>query len=98
MSHPDRVELLEVAPGAILADNLVHPQHRWGHRVEAQSIDMGIACVPTQNGKSQRAKNILMTGGIGARETEGGLAAKILPPPSGMEKLGEENLLPQWSH
>ena len=40
---------------------------------------MGIACVPTQNGKSQRAKNILMTGGIGARETEGGLAAKILP-------------------
>jgi hypothetical protein len=33
-----------------------------------------------------------------ARENEGGLAAKILPTPSGMEKLGEENQLPQWSH
>jgi len=59
---------------------------------------MGIACMTTQNGKSQRAKNILGTGSIGTCESEGSFPAKILPPPSGMKKLGEENQLPQRSH
>ena len=36
VSRPDLVELLEVTPGAILADNPAHTQHRRGHCVEAQ--------------------------------------------------------------
>jgi hypothetical protein len=94
----DLVELLEVAPDAILDLDIVHPQHRRGHCVQAQSIDMGIACVPTQKGQSQRAKNILVTWSIGAREPEGSLPAKIFPTPAGVKKLGKENQWPQRSH
>jgi hypothetical protein len=35
---------------------------------------------------------------IGTRESEGGLVAKIHPPPAGVEELGEENQLAQRCH
>ena len=44
--------------------------------------------------RAKRAKNILMSGRIGACENEEVLAAKILLLPFGMGKLGEESQFP----
>jgi hypothetical protein len=42
-ARSDLIELLEVAPRAILTDDLAHAQHRRSDRVKAQGVDMGIA-------------------------------------------------------
>ena len=39
-----------------------------------------------------------MERGIGTRKHEGGLVAKIRPPPAGVDELGEENQLAQRGH
>ena len=37
-ARSDLIKLLEVAPGAVLADNLAHAQHRGSDRVEALGV------------------------------------------------------------
>jgi hypothetical protein len=74
--------------GAVLADGLAHAQHWRSDRVEAQGFEVGVAGVATQNGEQERAKDIFVGRGVGARELEGGLVAKIHPPPAGVQELG----------
>lgn len=55
------IELLEIALGTIFTDDFFHAQHRGIDRIKSQRVDMGVARVTTQNGKSQRAEHILMS-------------------------------------
>jgi hypothetical protein len=94
------IKLLEVATRTILAHDFIHAEHRRTHRIKSQRVDMSLARVATQNGKRQRTEHILMSWSIRACESKGRLFAKILPPPTGVQKPREEYQLPKrgyWS-
>ncbi len=94
-ARSDLIDFLEVAPGAVLTDDLAHAQHRRSDRVKAQGVDMGIAGVAAQNGEQERAQNILVGRGIRTREPEGGLVAKIHPPPAGVQNWAKKTNWPR---
>ena len=94
------IELLEIAACTIFTNDFFHAQHRGIDRIKSQRVDMSVARVTTQNGKSQRTEHILMSWSIRACKSKGRLFAKILPSSAGVQELREEHQLPKrcdWS-
>jgi hypothetical protein len=77
----------------VFADDSVHAQHLWAHRIRAQGGDVGVPVVPSQYAQQPSAKHVFHGGGVGAGVVQGTTVDSSLVDTVGGQKLGKEGQL-----